>query len=126
MHASFILTSVAHAGVMAAFLSGNIVGGVRPTTPLCKPARLQICAAGNGSNGVAAPLPTVTDIYGTTAALGPEMNVGGKYSMPTREPEPISAEVQALIDEQGIDFEQSHLKYLSNEARVSLFPCPAL
>ena len=105
---------------MAALLNGNILVGVRPVAPVCRPARLQTCAAtGNGSNGVAAPLPTVTDIYGTTAALGPEMNAGGKHSMPTREPEPVSAEVQALIEEQGIDFEQSHLKYLSNEARVS-------
>ena len=34
-------------------------------------------------------------------------------------PEPLSDEVKALMDEQGVDFETSGLKYLTNDARVS-------
>ena len=33
-------------------------------------------------------------------------------------PEPVSDEVKALMEEQGVDFETSGLKYLTNEARV--------
>jgi len=36
-------------------------------------------------------------------------------------PEPVSDEVKALMEEQGVDFETSGLKYLTNEARVG--PC---
>ena len=35
-------------------------------------------------------------------------------------PEPLSDEVKALMDEQGVDFEASGLKYLTNDARVNL------
>lgn len=59
-----------------------------------------------------------TDIYGTTAVLGPVMNAGGAHTMPEYPVEPVSPEVQAIIDEQGIDFEISGLKYLNNEGRV--------
>lgn len=38
---------------------------------------------------------------------------------PPAEPESVSPEVQATIDEQGLDYETSGLKYLTNEARVS-------
>ena len=38
---------------------------------------------------------------------------------PPAEPEPVSPEVQAIIDEQGLDYETSGLQYLTNEARVS-------
>ena len=37
---------------------------------------------------------------------------------PPAEPEAVSPEVQALIDEQGLDLEASGLKFLTNEARV--------
>jgi len=110
---------------MAAFLNRNVLAGGRPVLPISKPARLQISASAtigsnrSSSNGVMAPLPTITDIYGTTATLGPDMNAGGKHAMPLKEVEPVSAEVQALIEEQGIDFELSGLKYLSNDGRVS-------
>lgn len=40
-------------------------------------------------------------------------------NFPPAEPEPVSPEVQAIIDEQGLDYEASGLKYLTNEARVS-------
>ena len=33
-------------------------------------------------------------------------------------PEPVSGEVKALMEEQGVDFETSGLKYLTNDARV--------
>ena len=33
-------------------------------------------------------------------------------------PEPLSDEVKALLEEQGLDFETSGLKYLTNDARV--------
>ena len=38
---------------------------------------------------------------------------------PGAEVPPLSEEVAALLAEQGLDFERSGLKYLSNEARVS-------
>ena len=38
---------------------------------------------------------------------------------PPAEPKPVSPEVQAILDEQGLDYETSGLKYLTNEARVS-------
>lgn len=34
------------------------------------------------------------------------------------EPEPLSDEVKAILNEQNVDFETSGLKYLPNEARV--------
>lgn len=108
---------------MAAFLSGKMLVGQRLIAPASRPARLQVTAS---SNGATATLPQVTDIYGTTAVLGPDMNSGGVHSMPLKDGEPISAEVQALIDEQGIDFELSGLKFLSNEGRVSLSSCVSL
>ena len=37
---------------------------------------------------------------------------------PPAEPEPVSPEVQAIVDEQGLDYEASGLQYLTNEARV--------
>ena len=40
---------------------------------------------------------------------------------PPAEPEPVSPEIQAMIDEQGLDYETSGLKYLTNEARVSQY-----
>lgn len=48
------------------------------------------------------------------------MNVGAAHSMPNKDPEPLSAEVQAIVDAQGIDLESSGLKYLSNEGRVGV------
>jgi hypothetical protein len=42
------------------------------------------------------------------------------HSWAMAEPPPLSDEVKALIEEQGIDFETSGLKYLSNDARVRL------
>lgn len=42
-----------------------------------------------------------------------------KDVFPPTEPKPVSPEVQAIIDEQGLDYETSGLKYLTNEARVS-------
>lgn len=38
---------------------------------------------------------------------------------PPAEAVPVSPEVQAIIDEQGLDYEASGLQYLTNEARVS-------
>ncbi len=35
------------------------------------------------------------------------------------QPEPLSDEVKAVMEEQGVDFETSGLKYLTNDARVS-------
>lgn len=40
---------------------------------------------------------------------------------PPAEPEPVSPEVQAIINEQGLDYETSGLQYLTNEARVSQY-----
>lgn len=37
---------------------------------------------------------------------------------PPTEPKPLSPEIQAIIDEQGLDYETSGLKYLTDEARV--------
>ena len=37
---------------------------------------------------------------------------------PPAEPEPVSEEVQAIINEQGLDYEASGLKFLTNDARV--------
>ena len=34
------------------------------------------------------------------------------------QPEPLSDEVKAVMEEQGVDFETSGLKYLTNDARV--------
>ena len=42
-------------------------------------------------------------------------------------PEPVSDEVKALMEEQGVDFETSGLKYLTNDARVGFeFQTPSL
>ncbi|KAL3141562.1 hypothetical protein ABBQ32_004808 [Trebouxia sp. C0010 RCD-2024] len=41
-----------------------------------------------------------------------------KDVFPPTEPKPVSPEVQAIIDEQGLDYETSGLKYLTNEARM--------
>lgn len=59
-----------------------------------------------------------TDIFGTTAVLGPEMNRLGSYSMPEGRVEAPTAEVEAILEEQGIDLEISGLKYMNNEGRV--------
>jgi hypothetical protein len=93
---------------MAAFLKNSALIG--PIAPASR-AIVHVTATAPGK---------VTDIYGTTAVLGPDMNAGGAHSMPVKQPEPVSVEVQALIDEQGIDFEISGLKFLSNDARVRL------
>ncbi len=74
---------------------------------------IQASSNGNGSSGW-----NVTDVYGTTAVLGPTMNADGAYSMPEKKPEPPSPEVQAILEEQGLDLEISGLKYLNNEGRV--------
>lgn len=62
----------------------------------------------------------VKDIYGNTTVLGPTMNAGAPFQMPGREAEPVSPEVQEILEAQGIDLEISGLKYLNNEGRVSL------
>ena len=72
-------------------------------------------ASSNGSNGVQWER---TDVYGTTAVLGPSMNADGAYSMPEGKSEPPSPEVEAILAEQGLDLEISGLKYLNNEGRV--------
>lgn len=89
------------------------------------PARGTVrAAAGNGNgngNGNGAKLngsATITDIFGHATVPGPEMNATATLTIPTTEPEPLSPEVQAIIEEQGIDFENSGLKYLSNSGRV--------
>ena len=46
------------------------------------------------------------------------MNADGEFSMPQKEPEAPSPEVQAILEEQGLDLEISGLKYLNNEGRV--------
>ena len=95
----------------------------------CKPSRCSLVpvASANGTNGATSNGKKefslgvkTTDIYGTTAVLGPIMNAGGANTMPEYPVEPVSPEVQAIIDEQGIDLEISGLKYLNNEGRVRL------
>ena len=46
--------------------------------------------------------------------------LGSRY-VPS-EPEPLSEEVKALLEEKQVDYEASGLKYLSNDARVGQ-PC---
>lgn len=54
---------------------------------------------------------------GVAAEKGVEFQVSADF--PPAQPEPVSEAVQALIDEQGLDYEASGLKFLTNEARVS-------
>lgn len=62
---------------------------------------------------------------GAAATNGAAINNGLEYQIqdtfPPGQVAPVSPEVQALLDDQGLDFETSGLAYLTNEARVSLF-----
>ena len=86
---------------------------------------LKATAVATNGHGNGAALPegkAVTDIFGATTVPGPEMNISAAFAIPVSEPEPISPEVQVLMEEQGIeDFENSGLKYLSNEGRVNTY-----
>ena len=111
----------------------KLLGGTVPLAA-CKPFQLTRSAHrpwlkataavtnGHGNGAAVSEGQAVTDIFGATAVPGPEMNVGAAFAIPISEPEPISPEVQALLEEQGIeDFENSGVKYLSNEGRVNTY-----
>ena len=59
-----------------------------------------------------------------SAAIDKGLSFQVNDAFPPSEPEPVSPEVQAIIDEQGLDYKASGLKYLTNDARVSSLPCP--
>ena len=79
---------------------------------------LSCASTGNGNGSAVLNGSTFTDVFGNQTVPGPEMNVGKPFSAPVQEPEPPSAEVQAILDEQGIDLEVSQLKYMNNQGRV--------
>ena len=87
-----------------------VAGAPQPLRPLLAARRGAPCmvtaAMGNGNGSL--PMPNGQPIVGPS---GPELTL-------TREPEPMSAEVAAIVQEQGLDWETSGLKYLTNEARV--------
>lgn len=53
---------------------------------------------------------------GTAVEKGVEFQINDVF--PPAQPEPVSEAVQAMLDEQGLDYEASGLKFLTNEARV--------
>lgn len=59
--------------------------------------------------------PAVAD-NDTAVEKGLDFQVNDVF--PPAEPEPVSEAVQAIIDEQGLNYESSGLKYLTNDARV--------
>lgn len=82
-----------------------------PARPSCKPVhhRRQTCLQVSASASVTEKDAAVQN--------GVEYQI--KDEFPPAEPKSVSPEVQAIIDEQGLDYESSGLKYLTNEARVS-------
>lgn len=69
----------------------------------------QAAATTNGaSNG------TVSNKTASENGLGYQI----QETFPPGQVAPVSPEVQALLDEQGLDFETSGLAFLTNEARV--------
>lgn len=52
---------------------------------------------------------------GTAVEKGLEFQINDVF--PPAQPEPVSEAVQAMLDEQGLDYEASGLKFLTNEAR---------
>lgn len=61
----------------------------------------------------------VAEVAENRAAVQNGLSFQVNDNFPPAEPEPVSPEVQAIIDEQGLDYETSGLQYLTNEARVS-------
>lgn len=53
---------------------------------------------------------------GIAVEKGVEFQINDVF--PPAQPEPVSEAVQALLDDQGLDYEASGLKFLTNEARV--------
>ncbi|CAK0785196.1 hypothetical protein CVIRNUC_008402 [Coccomyxa viridis] len=81
----------------------------RLAAPCLRPAVLR-CSA-SATNGV--------------MTNGASMNgTGGTYKYVPSEPEPLSEEVKALLEEKQVDFEASGLKYLSNDARLRSLTAP--
>ena len=89
----------------------------RPVSTKAVAERLAAGTANGSANG--SINGAQTDIHGNQVVYGPTMNVGGHYAVKEDAIEPPSAEVQAILDERGIDLEVSGLKHLSNKARVS-------
>ncbi|DBA73603.1 TPA: hypothetical protein ACH3X1_011245 [Trebouxia sp. C0004] len=52
---------------------------------------------------------------GTAVEKGVAFQINDVF--PPAQPEPVSEAVQAMLDEQGLDYEASGLKFLTNEAR---------
>lgn len=97
--------------------SGSVLPTLVPAHPTYKsahrrgqptlPVKASAAVAGNGAS--------TSDGSAVNNRLSFQVN----DTFPPAEPEPVSPEIQAIIDEQGLDYETSGLKYLTNEARVS-------
>ena len=102
-----------------AYLQKQPFTGLQLNVGSTRPCRTRSVTPLASSNGVSNGWKT-TDIYGNTAVLGPTANTDKSYSMPEGPVEAPSAEVKAILEEQGIDLEISGLKYMNNEGRVRL------
>ena len=92
---------------------------VLPAQTSVKPARAQrvlrpaVRAQAAATNGATS--------NGTAVENGLEYQIQDTF--PPGKVAPVSAEVQALLDDQGLDFETSGLQFLTNDARVGSYAC---